>query len=55
MEKTKAVSMKNNKVVDQNRLGNYLILYLDPELEKGLNETIACREIRLKGFEYDTS
>ena len=46
--------MKNNKVVDQNRLGNYLILYLDPELEKGLNETIACREIRLKGFEYDT-
>ena len=45
--------MKINKVVNQNRLGNYLILYLDPELDKGLNGTIVCRKIRLKGFEYD--
>lgn len=29
--------MKVNKVVGQNRIGNYLILYLDPELDKGLN------------------
>lgn len=46
--------MKVNKVVGQNRLGNYLILYLDPELDKGLNGTIVCRKIRLKGSEYDT-
>ena len=46
--------MKVNKVVGQNRIGNYLILYLDPELDKGLNGTIVCRKIRLKGFEYKT-
>jgi hypothetical protein len=46
--------MKINKVVGQNRLGNYLILYLDPELDKGLNGTIICRKVRLKGFEYKT-
>ena len=47
-------TMKINRVVGQNRLGNYLILYLDPELDKGLNGTIICRKIRLKGFEYET-
>lgn len=46
--------MKTNKIVNQNRLGNYLILYLDPELDKGLNGNIVCRKIKLKGFEYDT-
>lgn len=46
--------MKINKVVGQNRLGNCLILYLDPALDKGLNGTIVCRKIRLKGIEYDT-
>lgn len=46
--------MKVNKVVGQNRIGNYLILYLDPELDKGLNGTIVCQKIRLKGFEYET-
>lgn len=45
--------MKVNKVVGQNRIGNYLILYLDPELDKGLNGTIVCRKIRIKGFEYE--
>ena len=45
--------MKINKVVGQNRLGNYLILYLDSELDKGLNGTIVCRKVRPKGFEYD--
>jgi hypothetical protein len=46
--------MKINKVVGQNRLENYLILYLDPELDKGLNGNIICRKVRLKGFEYET-
>ena len=46
--------MKVNRVIGQNRLGNYLILYLDPELDKGLNGTIICRKVRLKGFEYKT-
>ena len=46
--------MKINKIVNQNRLGNYLILYLDPELDKGLNGNIFFRKIKLKGFEYDT-
>lgn len=45
--------MKINKVVGQNRLENYLILYLDPELDKGLNGNIICRKVRLKGFEYE--
>lgn len=45
--------MKTNKVVGQNRLGNYLILYLDPELDKGLNGAIVCRKAILKGFEYE--
>ena len=45
--------MKINKVVGQDRLGNYLILYLDSELDKGLNGTIVCRKVRLKGFEYE--
>lgn len=43
-----------NKVIGQNRLGNYLILYLDPELDKGLNGNIICRKVRLKGFKYET-
>ena len=46
--------MKINKVVGQNRLENYLILYLDPELDKWLNGNIICRKVRLKGFEYET-
>ena len=46
--------MAINKVIGQNRLGNYLILYLDPELDKGLNGNIICRKVRLKGFEYKT-
>ena len=46
--------MKINRVVGQNRLGNYLILYLDSELDKGLNGTIICRKVRPKGFEYET-
>lgn len=46
--------MNVNKVVGQNRLGNYLILYLDPELDKGLNGNIICRKVRIKGFEYKT-
>ena len=41
--------MKVNKVVGQNRIGNYLILYLDPELDKGLNGAIICRKAILKG------
>ena len=45
--------MKVNKVVGQNRIGNYLILYLDPELDKGLNGAIICRKAKLKGFEYE--
>ena len=45
--------MKVNKVVGQNRIGNYLILYLDPELDKGLNGAIICRKEKLKGFEYE--
>ena len=45
--------MKVNKVVRQNRIGNYLILYLDPELDKGLNGAIICRKAILKGFEYE--
>ena len=45
--------MKVNKVVGQNRIGKYLILYLDPELDKGLNGAIICRKAILKGFEYD--
>jgi hypothetical protein len=45
--------MKINKVVGQNRIGNYLILYLDPELDKGLNGAIICRKAILKGFEYE--
>ena len=46
--------MKVNKVVEQNRIGKYLILYLDPELDKGLNGAIICRKAILKGFEYET-
>ena len=46
--------MKTNKIVNHNRLWNYLILYLDPELDKGLNGNIVCRKIKLKGFEYNT-
>ena len=42
--------MKINKVVGQNRLGNYLILYLDPELDKGLNGAIICRKSNTKRF-----
>ena len=45
--------MKVNRVIGQNRLGNYLILYLDPELDKGLNGAIICRKVILKGFEYE--
>ena len=45
--------MKVNKVVGQNRIGNNLILYLDPELDKGLNGAIFCLKAILKGFEYE--
>ena len=45
--------MKTNKIIGQNRLGNYLILYLNPELDKGLNGAIVCRKAILKGLEYE--